>query len=265
MTTLLYLSGPMTGIEDFNYPAFNEAAEKLRDMGFAVFNPAETFGGCQTLSRETYMTVDMAAVAVADVVVTLPGWEDSKGAQAEVKEANRLGIDVAPVAWFIRPVVVGLCGFARAGKDTVGEILVKEYGYTRVSFADPLKAVARDIGWSGKKDETGRELLQNLGVAVREHVGESTWVRAAMMKAIDILTNGGKVVITDVRFANEISEVRAMGGEIWTVARRGTGPANDHVSEHEWTGHAPDRVVPNNGTIEELREGIGKLMGTSDE
>ena len=37
----LYLAGPMSGIKDFNFPAFNEAAEHLRKLGYEVFNPAE--------------------------------------------------------------------------------------------------------------------------------------------------------------------------------------------------------------------------------
>ena len=39
--TRVYIAGPMTGLPDFNYPAFNAAAAKLRALGLEVLNPAE--------------------------------------------------------------------------------------------------------------------------------------------------------------------------------------------------------------------------------
>ena len=38
---LVYLSGPMTGLPDLNFPAFHAAADKLRSQGVQVVNPAE--------------------------------------------------------------------------------------------------------------------------------------------------------------------------------------------------------------------------------
>lgn len=41
----LYLAGPMTGLPDFNYPAFHAAAAAWRAAGWTVANPAENFNG----------------------------------------------------------------------------------------------------------------------------------------------------------------------------------------------------------------------------
>lgn len=90
----LYLSGPMTGIKDWNYPAFNEATKRLREQGHDVFNPAENDNGSSGKSREFYLRLDVKAVASAEAVAVLPGWERSEGANLEVHIARHLAMPV---------------------------------------------------------------------------------------------------------------------------------------------------------------------------
>lgn len=90
----LYLSGPMTGIPDFNFPAFNQASARWRSEGYRVFNPAENFDGRTDLPRAAYMREDLAQVMQADIVAVLPGWKDSKGARLEVAMARELDLPV---------------------------------------------------------------------------------------------------------------------------------------------------------------------------
>ena len=93
--TAIYLSGPMTGLPDYNYPAFNEAAAQLRQFGFRVLNPAEIFGGDMTRSRSEYLKADLLVlIQEAELVVTLPEWEQSAGARLEVEVAFQLGLPV---------------------------------------------------------------------------------------------------------------------------------------------------------------------------
>ncbi len=93
--TAIYLSGPMTGLPDYNYPAFNEAAAQLREFGFRVLNPAELFGGDTTRSRSEYLKADLLVlIQDAELVVTLPEWEQSQGARLEVEVAFQLGLPV---------------------------------------------------------------------------------------------------------------------------------------------------------------------------
>lgn len=94
MIRRVYLSGPMTGLPENNYPAFGAAAQWLRSMMFEVYNPAEwekhhnkgvfnleiAFADyCHFICRE------------AEAVVVLPGWENSPGARAEAAVARALG------------------------------------------------------------------------------------------------------------------------------------------------------------------------------
>lgn len=87
---MIYLAGPMTGLPGFNYPAFHAAANRLRECGFTVLNPAERFGGDTTLPREKYMRADLADVLSADAVAFLSGWQDSMGARLEYDVASAI-------------------------------------------------------------------------------------------------------------------------------------------------------------------------------
>ena len=91
---MIYLSGPMTGIPDYNYPAFRAASKTLRDFGHVVFDPSEAFEGRTDLPKEVYMRKDIEMLLQANVVALLEGWESSKGAQLEVEVAKQCGIPV---------------------------------------------------------------------------------------------------------------------------------------------------------------------------
>lgn len=91
----LYLSGPMTGLPELNYPAFRDATQTLRELKHEVYNPAEweelhSPDGKFHLLRafEDYCKF---IIHEADGVVVLPGWENSPGATAETALAKAIG------------------------------------------------------------------------------------------------------------------------------------------------------------------------------
>lgn len=114
----VYLAGPMRGLKDFNFPAFFEAATKLRAQGYEVFNPAErdmNEWGADHLKTETgseeevaaklgYAGIDLARhcflhdthwiCTQADAIAVLPGWEKSRGAIAERALGVAIGLPV---------------------------------------------------------------------------------------------------------------------------------------------------------------------------
>ena len=100
-TVTVYLCGPMTGIDESNHPAFNEAAEQLRAKGYAVFNPAESFGGRTDLPRETYMAISVAALQACDYLALLPEWAWSGGAGCEFDVAQNLGKKTPTVEYLV--------------------------------------------------------------------------------------------------------------------------------------------------------------------
>jgi len=89
----LYLSGPMTGMPELNFPAFHADATWLRGHGYEVINPAElnpdqskTWGEC--------MRTDIKALCDCDCLALMDGWEGSQGAHLEVHIAHRIGIRI---------------------------------------------------------------------------------------------------------------------------------------------------------------------------
>lgn len=105
----LYLAGPMTGVEERNKPAFDEAAAKLRAAGYDVFNPAElvsnlVFAPTGKTARELRQALleDTTFIcSEAEGIALLPGWEESLGATAERALGIALGILVGDVSAFL--------------------------------------------------------------------------------------------------------------------------------------------------------------------
>lgn len=87
----VYVAGPMTGIKNFNYPAFHAEAKRLRALGFHVENPAEN--PVQT-GWVQYMRAAVPQMVGCDWVVLLPGWKSSRGASIERHLALDLGMPV---------------------------------------------------------------------------------------------------------------------------------------------------------------------------
>ena len=188
-------------------------------------------------------------------------------------------------------MIIGLVGFIGSGKGTVRDILVREHGYHGFAFADALKdAVATiftwprgllegdsnasrafrervDPWWSHKLgyEVTPRLILQKMGTeACRHGIADNIWI-AALEKRIQGYED---VVISDVRFPNEIDFVRSAGGIIVQV-NRGNAPTKEelskmHISETAWNYVVPDYIIDNDGTLQELKDKI-KLVLTVEQ
>lgn len=95
---MIYISGKMTGIKDYNYPEFNRVAKDLRSFKYDVFNPAEIKLDTKNMSKneiyEAYMTICLTALDKCHKIFLLRGWEHSPGAKRELKKALELGLEI---------------------------------------------------------------------------------------------------------------------------------------------------------------------------
>jgi hypothetical protein len=203
-------------------------------------------------------------------------------------------------------------GFIGSGKDTIADYLVNSYEFRRESFAGTLKdAVSQVFGWDrimlegrtkaarewreqvdpwwserlGMPNLTPRWVLQYWGTEVcRRGFHDSIWIASLENKLRNTTDN---IVISDCRFPNEISSIRAAGGKVvrvvrgpepdwfrdaatfnrgatgnmgWAVAAERMKRLNIHASETAWVGTEFDAVLDNNGTISDLCDQVKNLV-----
>ena len=87
----IYISGPMTGYDDFNRKEFNKAALQIDIKGDTPINPAIL---PDSLTQAEYMDICLAMLRAADAIYMLNGFEESKGAMCELAYAEKLGLKV---------------------------------------------------------------------------------------------------------------------------------------------------------------------------
>lgn len=289
----LYVAGPMTGVENHNFPLFFEVAGRLEALGYHVENPADNDGGTNwqeayeaarqvTHTWEYYLRRDLKRVLSCDAIVVLPGWRNSRGAQLETHVAQTLGMPLYRLTdKGLAPLyeIIGLSGYAQSGKDTAAEVLVEQFGYERRAFADPLKQSVIDLNPivdtlddgamvraaevlkyyrtfdAIKKSEFGEE-FRVLWQRQGTEVGRKLRPSLWVESTFNSMEDGGKYVITDCRFPNEAEAIKNWGGAIWRITRAGVGPVNDHPSETSLDDYPWDREIRNNYDLPSFRGAV---------
>lgn len=96
-TERIYVAGPMTGLPEFNYPAFRAAAQALGELGYWVEDPSTNVNPTPG-DYHGWLRAGLQQLIRCDAVALLPGWEASGGARLEVNVAATLGLRVAPLS-----------------------------------------------------------------------------------------------------------------------------------------------------------------------
>jgi len=209
-------------------------------------------------------------------------------------------------------MIIGFVGLIGSGKDTAADYLVNFHGFRRDSFAGTLKdAISAIFGWDrtllegrttharewreqidpwwaerlGMPDLTPRWILQWWGTEVcRKAFHNDIWIASLEYK---LLTSNDDIVISDVRFPNEIAAIHKAGGIVvrikrgeepdwiqaaesfnrgpngntnWALSRMKLEKAKIHASEYSWVGGKIDHTVFNDTTIDSLFGQIKNLV-----
>jgi len=203
--------------------------------------------------------------------------------------------------------IIGIVGFAGSGKSTVGEYLKQNLGFEQLSFAESLKdAVSSIFGWPRhmlegdtpesrefreQKDEwwskklnrdvTPRWALQYMGTdVIRDGLDDNIWIFSVERK---LSQTDKSIVITDVRFPNEIQMIHKLGGKILRIVRgaepiwyktalmanKGSKSAKAeleelgvHASEWSWIGEY-DKEIHNNYSVSALFKSVEAWLNES--
>lgn len=165
-------------------------------------------------------------------------------------------------------MIIGISGYARSGKNATAGMLVGLHGYEARAFAEPIKTalltlnpilesgfrlneLVKDYGWEVAKSKLEvRRLLQVFGTEIgRNMFGQDFWVD----QAIKGLNSTDKIVFADCRFPNEADKIKQLGGDVWRITRPGVEAINSHPSEHALDSWAFDRVITNDGDLQDLK------------
>jgi hypothetical protein len=174
------------------------------------------------------------------------------------------------------PHLIGLTGLAGSGKDCVAALLGM-VGYERRAFADALRVELAEILdpliygeriWQKPTAPEIRSRLQNYGMTRRNQDPEY-WIKKVFSdepKDADQWQSHWQwpihdIVISDVRFPNEVDAIHARGGVVWRIVRPDVRPLDgNHVSETGIASLSVDREILNDGSLWDLQKKVTEAL-----
>lgn len=178
-----------------------------------------------------------------------------------------------------RPRLIGITGFAGAGKSEVARRLREKHGFQtphiKAPFAAMFAALLRDIGYDAETipriidGDLKREVVPELGVTsthVQQALGtefgrrcirSSIWCDLWAAKIDVVLAGGGRAALESTRFPDEAAAIAERGGIFVEIRRPGLGAESAHASE--CIPVQADIVIENDGTLADLHRMVDAI------
>lgn len=181
--------------------------------------------------------------------------------------------------------VIGLGGYAHSGKDAVADVLEQDLGWFKTYMSKALreslevlnpivatddrgyflrfKEIIDQYGYEKAKERREiRALLQRMGTEVgRKLWHENFWVDQCFSEVADkLMRKNRNVVVTGIRYPNELSRITNLSGASIWVERPGYAAVNDHSSDNTLTKLDFDYVFTNSGTLEDLKTTVPAFL-----
>lgn len=178
--------------------------------------------------------------------------------------------------------LIGFVAGKQVGKTLASQYLCEHYGYTKLSFSDPLKhALQKIFGfsdeqlWGNEKEKIdkywgisprfalqfiGTDLFRNQIKEKIPHIGDNIWIMIMEKNIKQLLENGSSIVVDDIRFPNEAELISKLGGTLYRIVRPSiTQTIDSHSSEQMNQLIDTDAVVNNNGDINDFYVKLDQL------
>lgn len=154
---------------------------------------------------------------------------------------------------------------ARVGKDTFADYVCDKYNCKRFAFAEGIYTIASTIqDLLGKSREKDPRLLQMLGTQLKNIYGENVWVERTLAQIDQHIANNpsADIVITDLRFPNEMEALKSRGFTTIRIHRVNRIIDRDptHISEIALENAEFDYNIFNNGSMDDYYNSIEQVL-----
>jgi hypothetical protein len=181
-------------------------------------------------------------------------------------------------------MLIGISGNIGSGKTTASNYIVNKYSFQEYNFADPIKKIASIFGFTrnqlyGTQQQkleiheqwgiSAREFLQKVGtdlfrnklhtVIPNMKIDKSIWCDILKQK----IDKSSRTLISDIRFIDEASTIRELGGYIIRIERPNI-EIDNHISESQIVDIVPNITIINNGSLQDLYYQLDNILKSLD-